>query len=249
MKEKLPLVFVNLLLITSCAPSPPVSENMGPLYRAVPTSTPTGTPTPPPEATPTLIATPTPQLFDEALRPLFDKSKKVYTDYLSSYLRFYPPSVSPIIIDRSKTDPDNDTFIKMFEALEPQDSLELPKDFFNWPIYGPIWTYFGRGHLGIDIGGPHGNMVYPAAGGIVVFQEKLAYSYGYNIWVNHDNRFLSHYSHLSEFSVKVGDDVIQGQVIGKIGVTGKSTGPHLDFQMVARTNKGWYYIDPLLVLP
>lgn len=103
------------------------------------------------------------------------------------------------------------------------------KSFFG---YRPN-PFSGRGsefHKGLDIKGNPGDKVNCTASGTV---EKAEYDRGYgkSVTINHGNGFKSMYSHLSEFNVKDGDIVNAGDVIGFIGSTGRSTGPHLHYEI------------------
>lgn len=105
----------------------------------------------------------------------------------------------------------------------------------NWPMSGKITSPYGTRssgfHSGIDIGGVIGRGVYAAAGGTV---EKASWYYGYGncIVINHGNGMKTRYAHLSAYKCKVGDTVERGQLIGLCGNTGRSTGPHLHFEVI-----------------
>lgn len=85
-------------------------------------------------------------------------------------------------------------------------------------------------HNGIDIGGPNGCNIVAAKSGTVIVSEYSS-SYGHYIIVNHGGGYTTTYAHLSSRLVSVGASVSQGQVIGKEGSTGWSTGPHLHFEV------------------
>ena len=93
--------------------------------------------------------------------------------------------------------------------------------------FGPRW---GRFHYGIDLANSMGTNVVAADGGVVT-RACMAGSYGNLIVIDHQNGTSTRYAHLSAFNVKVGDVVQKGQSIGKIGSTGRSTGPHLHFEV------------------
>ena len=83
-------------------------------------------------------------------------------------------------------------------------------------------------HMGIDFAAGPGTPVLAVADGIVVIADDLFYP-GNAVYVDHGDGLVSESFHLSEISVKVGDAVKQGDVLGKVGTTGRSTGPHLFF--------------------
>ena len=103
-----------------------------------------------------------------------------------------------------------------------------------WPVNGPITSPFGmrwgKLHPGIDIGAPMGTPIKAAASGRVIL---AAYSGGYGnlVVIDHGNGLATAYAHQSRIAVSVGQQVGQGQVIGYVGSTGYSTGPHLHFEV------------------
>jgi murein DD-endopeptidase MepM/ murein hydrolase activator NlpD len=112
----------------------------------------------------------------------------------------------------------------------------------QWPALGGISTFFGEeGHSGLDIMGFTGQPVTAAAAGVVTVAMESDGPYGWRVDVDHGSGITTVYGHLSEFTVKVGDQVRAGQRIGSIGNTGLSTGPHLHFEV--RT--GGVTVDPL----
>ncbi|WP_066889253.1 M23 family metallopeptidase [Clostridium nigeriense] len=94
--------------------------------------------------------------------------------------------------------------------------------------YGERWHSF---HKGIDIAGNIGDDVFVAMDGEVIYAEYNDGGYGNLIIVKHEDNMSTYYGHLSDFNVKVGDKVKKGNVIGKVGNTGFSTGPHLHFEL------------------
>ncbi len=88
-----------------------------------------------------------------------------------------------------------------------------------------------RFHAGIDFTAPRGVEVYATADGVVESVTSEIWGYGQHIIINHGNGFKTLYGHLSKFKVKRGQKVTRGQLIGLIGSTGKSTGPHLHYEV------------------
>ncbi len=94
----------------------------------------------------------------------------------------------------------------------------------------------GRYHGGIDFSVPTGSNIYAAASGTVILVQRLSYSYGHYVVVDHGNGLSTLYAHNSNILVSVGQKVSRGQIIAKSGSTGNSTGPHCHFEV--RVNGG-----------
>jgi hypothetical protein len=86
-------------------------------------------------------------------------------------------------------------------------------------------------HYGIDIGGLEGNLIYATDSGVVVYAGWNDFGYGNVVVLDHGNGWQSLYAHLNSLTVSCGLSVFQGDVIGTMGSTGKSSGPHLHFEM------------------
>lgn len=123
------------------------------------------------------------------------------------------------------------------------------------PADGPISGVYGsqryfngkprRPHYGLDIAAPVGAPVRAVAGGIVRLAEPDLYFSGGTIIIDHGFGVTTSYLHLSEVGVKEGEEVRVGQLIGKVGKTGRVTGAHLDWRL------NWFQerLDPALVVP
>jgi murein DD-endopeptidase MepM/ murein hydrolase activator NlpD len=106
--------------------------------------------------------------------------------------------------------------------------------------FGRISDYYGwrrdpfngsrRMHYGIDVTGPRGCPVYCTGNGTVSRAEYVR-GYGLLVEIDHGYKFKTRYAHLDEISVKVGQKLNRGQVVGKLGNTGRSTGPHLHYEV------------------
>ena len=102
---------------------------------------------------------------------------------------------------------------------------------FQWPVLGRITQEYWYGHRAIDIGAPTGSALLAADGGFVSFAGWTDVGYGYLVVIDHANGFATYYAHLSKIYVYSGEAVERGQVIGAVGSTGWSTGPHLHFEV------------------
>ena len=104
----------------------------------------------------------------------------------------------------------------------------------------PVLGY-AKGHDGVDFGAACGTAVHAAAGGTVVAAE-YDHASGNRVKIDHGNGVITGYYHLSAFKASVGDKVEQGDVVGKVGSTGRSTGCHLHF---AKMDESGAYSDPM----
>jgi len=119
---------------------------------------------------------------------------------------------------------------------------------FIWPTESP--THFisqnpRKGHMAIDLNRLNGWGIYASAAGVIATKTGYNGGYGNFISINHGSGWVTYYGHLSQFKVKSGDYVQQGQLIGIMGSTGRSTGTHLHFEI--RHNNT--LLNPLDYLP
>jgi len=102
----------------------------------------------------------------------------------------------------------------------------------SWPVYGTITQYYkGTSHTGLDIGGKIGQAIKAADSGYVSF---VGYKGGYGnfVIVNHGNGIITRYAHCSTVNVSTGQKVSKGETIAAVGSTGRSSGPHLHFEVL-----------------
>jgi LysM repeat protein len=134
-------------------------------------------------------------------------------------------------------------------ACEPVSGGAVGFGAFIWPSNNHNLSGFDyrpdANHWGIDIAGNDGEGVYATDAGVVVYAGWNNYGYGNMIMVDHGNDFQSLYAHLSGISVQCGQSVGQGDLIGAIGNTGRSTGSHLHFEIRAISS----FVNPWDVLP
>ncbi len=107
---------------------------------------------------------------------------------------------------------------------------------FGWPTkYPQIEAYFGwrkkRMHEGLDLKAPRGTRVYAAADGEVIDAGARIRGYGKTIILDHGNGWSTLYAHLSKIKTLRGRQVRKGELIGLSGRTGRTTGPHLHFEI------------------
>jgi murein DD-endopeptidase MepM/ murein hydrolase activator NlpD len=109
-----------------------------------------------------------------------------------------------------------------------------------WPVEGRVSGSFGERidpfngegafHSGIDISSAYGEPVRAAADGVVIFADNMA-GYGRLIVLEHQHDISTRYGHLSRFAVTEGQAVHRGEIIGYVGLSGRSTGPHLHYEV------------------
>jgi murein DD-endopeptidase MepM/ murein hydrolase activator NlpD len=120
------------------------------------------------------------------------------------------------------------------EADAKGDSVQGVSDSgLIWPADGPITSGFGMRwgamHSGIDIGAGYGAQIVAAEGGTVIMADYNG-GYGNCVVVDHGGGFSTLYGHMSNIEVSDGQSVKQGELLGEVGSTGNSTGPHLHFE-------------------
>lgn len=137
--------------------------------------------------------------------------------------------------------PSNGNIAPLFPVTIPAPITSL----FGWRIH-PI-SGGRRFHAGTDIGAPMGTPVIAAYSGQVSVADVMG-GYGLAVVLQHNERQETLYAHLSEILVQPGQWIEQGTVIGRVGSTGNSTGPHLHFEIRELTEEGWVARDPSAVL-
>ena len=143
---------------------------------------------------------------------------------------------------------------KIGEARAINSDLPFFKNQFIMPVEGIISGVYGSQrilngkpkwpHYGIDIAAKKGTKIKSSATGIVTMAEDDLYYTGGTVIMDHGHGISTIYSHLESLNVKVGDEVLQGDILGTVGSTGRSTGPHLYFRI------NWFQtrLDPMSVL-
>lgn len=124
------------------------------------------------------------------------------------------------------------------------EALSLPHP-FNLPHPGYISTYFSSYHPGIDIATGLGMPVRPVAPGKVLETNFGFLGLGHFVVIEHEQGFRSTYGHMGEIFVKKGDVVDTNSILGEVGLTGRTTGPHTHLEIT----KDGKYINPLSILP
>jgi len=127
---------------------------------------------------------------------------------------------------------DKYAYLETRHEVFPEINLDLivGEDRFVWPVNGPLYGKFRKGHKGIDIGVKTGDTIKSVFGGRVRLAQYDRSGYGKLVIVRHYNGLETFYAHLSKISVEPGQWVEAGETIGLGGSTGRSKGPHLHFE-------------------
>ena len=102
---------------------------------------------------------------------------------------------------------------------------------FMWPAQGQITQYPVSYHMAVDIANRAAPPIAAGDAGTVAFAGCVRYGYGCHVIINHGDGFQTLYAHLSSYNVSAGQGVGRGQVIGRMGSTGRSSGTHLHFEV------------------
>ena len=185
------------------------------------------------------------------------KSEKIIKKVTLNILRKkYPTQKIQIKKFKTKTEEEYKRIAKeraLMIKAKKQTYNEFPDYMFTMPavgptsgIYGTVRYYNGKKgsyHNGYDIAADLGAPVYAPSSGVVTLTGDYYYN-GKFIMVNHGNNLISIFLHLDEIAVKKDDVIEKGQIIGAIGSTGLSTGPHLHWSVMLNNS----YIDPLQLI-
>lgn len=115
---------------------------------------------------------------------------------------------------------------------------------FIWPTSGQITTYPAWYHMALDIANSSAPAIAASDTGTVTYSGCITYDYGCHIIIDHGNGYQTLYAHLSRLDVTAGQTVSQGQTLGRMGSTGRSTGTHLHFEI-----RSGGQLNPLNFLP
>lgn len=141
------------------------------------------------------------------------------------------------------------------KARKLDDSRSDFLETFIWPTIGPISGVYGsqrilngkprRPHFGVDVAAPTGAAVVAPASGVITMAHPDMFFSGGTIILDHGHGLSSSFLHLSDVLVKTGDAVKQGELIARVGATGRVTGAHLDWRMNLFKRR----VDPQLLVP
>ncbi len=143
---------------------------------------------------------------------------------------------------------ESETIVQPVKQIEKVGTKERPattgSGSFIRPTYGSLSSRYGtrwnRSHNGIDIAGSYNSDIKAADGGVVTYAGWMS-GYGNYVVINHENGYQTAYGHCASLCVKEGSRVAKGDVIAKMGNTGRSTGTHLHFEV----KKNGQFVNPL----
>lgn len=131
------------------------------------------------------------------------------------------------------------------QPLSPADSFRITSSFgFRWDPF----TNQKRMHQGLDLAGAIGLKIYATGDGVVISAEDAKNGYGKEVIIDHGFGYISRYAHLHKIDVTRGQTVKRGEYIGLLGSTGRSTGPHLHYEVIYESktvNPMLYYFENL----
>jgi hypothetical protein len=161
------------------------------------------------------------------------------------------PDLTSLLDDLSHQIKDRERQLTVLESMISTRNLSRQIVPGGRPVtQGWISSYFGKRtdpfngrtafHRGVDFAGPAGAQVVSVASGVVTY-SKDRFGYGKTVEINHGNGYVTRYAHNQRVLVAVGDTVQKGQAIALIGSTGRSTGPHLHFEVLKQGRA----VDPM----
>ncbi|WEK53499.1 MAG: M23 family metallopeptidase [Candidatus Cohnella colombiensis] len=162
-------------------------------------------------------------VFDEAMDQLISETRQTFTS-LQEQVKVLRPELEQTkeaVLKQS-------AIIKITPTIWPTDSRKVTSLF---GVRKDPFTRRATFHAGIDIGGSTGDPIYATADGKVTSAGRDS-SHGKNILISHTKSLSTHYSHMSKLLVEAGAKVSKGDLIGYMGSTGRSTGPHLHYEVI-----------------
>lgn len=130
--------------------------------------------------------------------------------------------------------PSEQPFIKR-QVYIAQGPVSVSSAGFTWPVQGYVGQFASWYHMALDILSPIGTPIVAAQTGVVskVSSGTWDGGYGNSVYISDENGTGTHYAHIGEISVSVGDKVSAGKtIIGTVGMTGRTTGPHVHFEVI-----------------
>ncbi len=163
----------------------------------------------------------------KSLRKFLERKniKKIFGFNLAVMVLFTGVASSPISALNQTQTQETITLTAPVAQLTTEHGVRIPLDNFK------VNQGYSNFHRGVDLDGNLGDPIYPIMGGTVEGVFYSRFSYGNHVIINHGSGFKSLYAHLSKVTVKVGQEVDKGTVLGTVGSTGWATGPHLHLEV------------------
>jgi len=136
---------------------------------------------------------------------------------------------------------DKEKMIMSVPSILPIEDKELTRLSSGFGMRDDPVYHVPKMHAGLDFTAPTGSKIHSAGEGVVEKMEFSTGGYGNHVIINHGFGYKTHYAHMSEFKTRVGKKVKRGEIIGLVGSTGKSTAPHLHYEVIKNGHK----IDPM----
>ncbi len=143
---------------------------------------------------------------------------------------------------------DKEKMLASIPAIQPVSNVDL-KRLSSYYGYRPDPIYkVKKFHSGVDFSAPQGTAIYATGRGVVIKTKRSRRGYGNTIEIDHGFGYKTFYAHIKDFKVKKGENVKRGQIIATVGNTGKSTAPHLHYE-VRKNNRAvnpiYYFFNDL----
>jgi peptidase, family M23 len=141
----------------------------------------------------------------------------------------------------SKLSVEKEKFLASIPAIQPVNNKDLKRMASGYGWRTDPFTKARKFHYGMDFSSPQGTPVYAAGDGVVTRADNASSGYGNHIRIDHGYGYVTLYGHLSAYNVRAGQRVKRGDLIGKVGSTGRSEAPHLHYEVI----KNGEHINPI----
>jgi len=141
----------------------------------------------------------------------------------------------------NKLSKEKEKFLASIPAIQPVNNKDLKRMASGYGWRTDPFTKARKFHYGMDFSSPQGTPVYAAGDGVVIRADDASSGYGNHIRIDHGYGYVTLYGHLSAYNVRAGQRVKRGDLIGKVGSTGRSEAPHLHYEVM----KNGEHINPI----
>ena len=141
----------------------------------------------------------------------------------------------------NKLSKEKEKFLASIPAIQPVNNKDLKRMASGYGWRTDPFTKARKFHYGMDFSSPQGTPVYATGDGVVIRADDASSGYGNHIRIDHGYGYVTLYGHLSAYNVRAGQRVKRGDLIGKVGSTGRSEAPHLHYEVM----KNGEHINPI----